>query len=285
MAAILALLIAFAVRSESPLFKSGNKPDGVNENNEVQCGIACTGCAVTQKGLTLSALHFLFDKQHEQENNWSRTAEPNGWGGGVSTEQPILGADRGSEIRADVWALGQQRTSPNGVQVRTAGIQTAAPAVEPQQPAQPTKLTYANHAKPIEGASQSDQAPVPSAAGADCKTGFQTGLLRAEVSASASPAGFIDRTGIGSGLVPGTQGWPKLRGCQSGHSFPAQARAMAWLTPPPSVSSVPDGPLATIGRPASQNAAISPCSAMQHGIVFSRKKNSHSGSITEGKRV
>lgn len=58
---------AFALPGGSALFNWADKSQAETENNEVQCGIENTGCAVAQKGGSLSALHFLFgDKRHEK---------------------------------------------------------------------------------------------------------------------------------------------------------------------------------------------------------------------------
>lgn len=143
-AAILVCICLPSLAGGSPLFKSDHQSDGVNENTEVRCGIEHPSDVGTQKGASLSATDFLFDKQHEPSKQESWQAEGCSYQGREAAEDKYraLPNSGGKQLPPGIWRDGQSFAGESGARYGNARLQAAAPAVATALQPIPRQLTY-----------------------------------------------------------------------------------------------------------------------------------------------
>ena len=183
--AILALFTAFALAGESPLFKFGYQPNGVNENNEVLDGIEHPSDVGTQKGASLSVQHFLFDKQNEKtisEENTGRVAGTAGSHAAAST--PCLSGHQG--VPGTIWHDGCTVAARDGGPLRRPLQQAARPGMAATRCHHHQQLGYGYLCLTTQGAQESRQAEKPSTPKVLPETGGPAGILPHDSNASQS---------------------------------------------------------------------------------------------------
>lgn len=236
--AIIALFTAFALAGESPLFKFDHESNGVNENNEVLVGIDHPSRVGSQKGASLSDQHFLFDKQHEQEINWSTGIRADAVG---KTQQLRLCNRAGTRVPTGVWAPERHGTAPGSLQIRNAWVPAETHALESQRTAIQPKLTHATHCISVEANLQADQTAASSASRLEPQKGQRRGpaeILQVAVASGSQTAGYGHsclpghNEAFGLQLHHGQEGLARSDGSKFVGSFSAHETAFRYVDPP-----------------------------------------------------